>query len=220
LRVTSVLLVDDHQLFREGLRALLPPDEYRVVGEAADARAGLTLAEERHPDLVLADVSLPGVSGISMARELVRRMPDLPIVMLSMVTDAHFVTEALSAGVRGYALKHQGIGEILDGIRAVLDGQMYFAPRVADAVAAHLGKANPRGEPGPLDSLSAREKEVFDLLVRGFTNGAIGRQLFISSKTVETHRARIMKKLQLHSLVGLLRYAVRHRLLLDIEPRT
>jgi two-component system response regulator NreC len=211
-----VALVDDHQLFRDGLRTLLNAQpEMEVVGEAADASSAYGTVDSTSPDVVVMDVALPGVSGIAAAREILRRDPKRRLMFLTMHAEEEFVVQGLSAGAIGYALKHQPASQVLEAIQDVARGQSYLCSRISrfivdDHLRLRRGESTVRG---PCDSLSPREKEVFDLLVRGFSNDNIGGQLCVSVKTVETHRAHILKKLRLHSMVELVRFAALHNLL-------
>jgi two-component system invasion response regulator UvrY len=208
-----LVLVDDHRLFREGLRALLgdQPD-LRVVGEAADAEGTYPLVAAARPEVLLLDVGLPGPGGISVTRELKRRGADARILMLSAHADGDLVAQALAAGALGYSLKTQPIGDVVDAIRSVGRGERYLSAALARCAQAAEPSSSVRA-PGPLFALSLREQEIFGLLVHGFGNDAIGAHLCISVKTVETHRAHILKKLGVHSLVELVRLAARHQLL-------
>ena len=211
-----IALVDDHQLFRDGLRAALSTQtDLDVVAEASQGRAMLDEVSTSKPAVVVLDVSLPGMNGFAVARELRKRDPRCKVLILSMHgTDDH-VTEALEAGARGYALKDQLAGDIVEAIRIVARGDYYLAPKIPKAVLErHLRRE--RGEKAkasPIEDLSGREREVFDLVVRGFTNEHVSRELIISVKTVETHRARINRKLSVHSTADLVRFAAMRGLL-------
>ncbi|MEO6420307.1 MAG: response regulator transcription factor [Polyangiaceae bacterium] len=213
-----IALLDDHQLFRDGLSAVLfgHPD-LTVVAEASTGRALLDQLSDAKPTLVVLDVSLPGMNGFAVSREIRRRDPRCMVMMLSMHGSDENVTEALGAGARGYALKDQLAPDILGAIRAVARGEYYLAPKIPEALLQrHLRKDDRQRDPrSPLDELSTREREVFNLVVRGFTNDALSRELIISVKTVETHRARINKKLGVHSTADLVRFAARRGLLSD-----
>jgi two-component system response regulator NreC len=188
-----------------------------VVGEASDAREAYQVVGDKHPDVVVLDVSLPGVNGIAATRELVRREPHAHVLMLSMHAGEDYVAQALAAGATGYALKDQSAAEVIEAIRAVARGQAYLSPRISRFVVDDYLRLR-RGESartGPLAALSVREQEIFDLLVRGFSNDGIAGQLCISVKTVETHRAHILHKLRLHSIAELVRFAARHDLVAD-----
>jgi DNA-binding NarL/FixJ family response regulator len=211
--ILKVALVDDHPVFRAGLRAILSAQpDISVVGEAGDAAEAYSMVAAFHPHLVLLDVALPGPSGIMVARELLRRDPSQRLLMLSMRDEEETVAEALAVGARGYACKDQTVSELLAAVRTVAGGGSYLSPRIsADAIGERLSQRHARN--GPLGVLSDREREVFELLVRGFTNDSIALNLTISKRTVETHRSRVLKKLRVHSAVELLRLAARHGLL-------
>ncbi len=200
-----VALVDDHPVFRSGLRAILSSaQDFDVVGEAETARQAYEMAESQQPDLVMLDLNLPGTNGLIATRELVRRLPRTRILILSMYTDPSRVSEALAAGATGYVFKSEPPDVLLEAARAVAGGQRWVPPSLEPFLAA--GARPSRGN-GAVASLSTREREVFDLLVRGFSNRAVAGELCISVKTVETHRAQIHRKLGVHSVAQLIRYA-------------
>jgi DNA-binding NarL/FixJ family response regulator len=205
-----IVLVDDHQLFRAGLRSLLAVEPtFEVVAEAGDAREACQRVETVEHDLVIVDVTLPGSNGIALIRELKRRQKRRPILVLTMHQHADFVVDAFAAGANGYALKLQSEAEIFEAIRVAAGGGRYVAP----AVAALVRGSDVVPQRSLLSSLSAREREIFDLLVRGYTNAEVAKQLFISVKTVETHRTRILRKLDVHNIGDLVRLAARHGLI-------
>jgi DNA-binding NarL/FixJ family response regulator len=203
-----VILVDDHELFREGLRALLSQDpEITVVATAGDAREAKRVVGDHPTALLIVDVSLPGSGGVPLVRELKREEQRRPVLMLSMHQHADVVADALDNGADGYALKSQSPKELLAAIRVVAGGKRYLAP----GLPVPSGDGHPGAVPlGLLRALSKREREVLTCLVRGDSNQDIARQLFISVKTVETHRIRVMKRLEVHSIADLVRLAVRH----------
>ena len=216
--MTRVLLIDDRELFREGLGLLLSSQpDFQVVGEAGGAPPGYLLVESLHPDVVIIADELDGVHGATVTHELVRRVPDTRVLILSARGDEEVVHRAMEAGARGFALKQQPSKQVFEGVRAVAAGHVYLAPAVSHVVVNdHLRLR--RGEPaptGPTDLLSRRERDVFELLVRGNTNRRIARLLGISPKTVETHRAHVLRKIGVHSIVDLVRFAARHQLPLD-----
>ena len=203
-----IILVDDHELFRDGLGELLRKrGDLAVVAEANDAREATLAVAENPCDLVVVDITLPGSSGIALVRDLKRDDPRRPVLMLSSYQDADIVADALDAGADGYAIKTQSPQQFIEAIHAVVAGQGYLAPSLRHVVRRDGGRS---GRTGFLGSLSAREREIFDLLVRGRSNGDIAKALFISVKTVETHRTHIMKKLDVHSIGDLVRLAARH----------
>jgi DNA-binding NarL/FixJ family response regulator len=209
-----IVLVDDHELFRAGMRALLEmQEEFHLVGEAASADASYPVIERERPDVVLMDLRLAGVDGIAAVHELRRRMPRIRVMMLSGFNELDMVTDALGAGAQGYLLKTSAPEDFLEGIRRVHRGEIYLSPEVPpEALERHRRLARGTKDNG-YQVLSRREKEVFALLVRGWSNTRVGQALFISVKTVESHREHILKKLGLHSIVELVRFAARQNLL-------
>jgi DNA-binding NarL/FixJ family response regulator len=207
----KVAVVGEQPIFCEGIRSLLSrQDDLMVVAEARDAREGYALIEEHQPDLVLLYAQLAPGDGLVAAREILRRNPARPLLMWSCEVEEHRVADALDAGAKGYVGMAQPLDQILDAMRTVAQGKQYVPPSVS---AAGLESRRRRGREGPIGILSAREREVFDLLVRAMTNEAIAEQLGISRRTVETHRSRILKKLRVHSAVELIRLAARYDLL-------
>ncbi|HEY2510382.1 MAG TPA: response regulator transcription factor [Polyangiaceae bacterium] len=198
-----IILLDDHPLFRGGLRAVLEahPDVL-VLGEAADARAALALLDEKRPDVAVADVSLPSTSGIDFTREVHRRSPETRVLVLTMHAKPELASEAFEAGAKGYALKSEDPATIVDAVRTVARGELYLSPSIPRS--AIDGR---RSSESPLADLSPREREIFALVVRGLSNENIARELDISVKTVQTHRAKINQKLRLHSTGDLVRFA-------------
>jgi DNA-binding NarL/FixJ family response regulator len=205
-----VMLVEDHAVFRTALKELFATREptFEVVAEAATAQEAWRLADEHRPDVTIMDLFLRGESGISATRELCRRQRGARVVMLTAVDNPSFVREAFAAGARGYALKEQTAEEIISAVRIVAGGARYLPSRF-DPDLLGDGKTTPQPE-GLFGQLSAREREVFDLVVAGHGNQRIASELFISVKTVETHRARINRKLGVHSGVELVRFAALH----------
>ena len=216
--VTTVALVDDHKLFREGLRALLQSHTgFSVVAEATNADEAYQAVRATDPDVVVLDMILPGLGGVTVARELLRENPMRKVMALSMVKDEEHVASALEAGVIGYASKEQSAEDVLAAIRAVAQRQTYLAPGISRAVVEDV-----RHESRPTrcarrilaaHAATQREREVFDLTVGGVPTAGIARQLFISKRTVETHRARILRKLNAHSATDLVRLAAKLGLL-------
>ena len=208
-----ILLVDDHSVFREALGTLLVQRDpsLEIVGEMSSARDGIRAAAELRPDLILMDIMLGGTSGIAAVRELRRLEVPCRILVLTALVEPGFVVDALAAGADGYALKEQTFDEVLVAVHRVARGLNYIAPRMEQTLGTGRGVPAP-GLQGIVSSLSVREREVFELVVAGYTNQRISGELFISVKTVETHRTRINKKLRVHSTVELLRLAALHGL--------
>jgi DNA-binding NarL/FixJ family response regulator len=208
----SVLLVDDHAIVREGLRALLRArGDLVVVGEAGDGEDAVAAVEQLAPDVVVMDISMPRLNGIDATAEIRRRFPRTHVVMLSVHATSEHVFRALQAGAEGYVLKESVGQEVVDAIRTVAAGRRYLSTRIADAVNPGLAYGGGRlPARSPLDSLSQREREVLQLVVESWSSAEIGGRLKVSPKTVETYRGRIMAKLGIHDLPGLVRFAIKH----------
>jgi DNA-binding NarL/FixJ family response regulator len=202
----SVLVCDDHALVRAGLRRLLELEpDLAVVGEAADAEEAIARTARLRPDVLLLDVVLPGRSGIDVLPELLRASPGTQILVLSMQDDPAYVRQAFAAGANGYLLKEAADGELVQAIHEVACGRRYVHPLLGARLAAAEAAAERRTQADPL---SEREHEVLRLLALGHTNQEIANLLFISIRTAETHRARIMHKLGLKSRAEIVRYAL------------
>jgi DNA-binding NarL/FixJ family response regulator len=212
--VIRILVVDDHAVVRSGLRLLLDSeDDIEVVGEAGNAQEALLRAKLLQPDILLLDVTMPGKSGIEVAREASDVAPDAKVVMLSMQDEPSYVREAFAAGAHGYVLKEAADAELVRAVREVAGGGRYVHPELG----ARLIVAEAREQAAAAaDPLSDREREVLRLLALGHTNQEIAKLLYISVRTAETHRAHVMQKLRLDTRAALVRYALDHGLL---EPR-
>jgi DNA-binding NarL/FixJ family response regulator len=201
-----VLLVEDHQVVREGLRALLQAEpDIAVAGEAADGREALRGIAETSPDVVLMDVGLPGLNGIEAIRVIRAAHPNLPVLVLSMYDDAQTVDRALRAGAKGYVLKGLGVAQVCTAIRSVHRGNAFLSPQIAECAL----QGDPAQGSGERDPLSAREREVVQLIAEGYTSRQIADRLGLSVKTVSNHRASIIEKLGVRTTAGLVRYAIR-----------
>lgn len=204
-----VLLADDHQIVRQGLRGLLEKAGHEVVGEAADGREALSLARALRPDIAVLDLSMPLLNGLDAAREIGRLVPEIKTILLTMYTDKAYVLQAMRVGVKGYVLKSQAAEDLIRAIRETSRGEVYLSPGVAASVVdAYLGKDDVAEDP-----LSSRERQVLQLVAEGKTTKEVARLLNIGFKTVETHRNHIMAKLDIHDVAGLVRYAIRRGLL-------
>jgi len=202
-----IALVDDHPLFRAGIRSILAQQpDFHVVAEAADARQAYEVVDQSNPEVIVVDLNLPGVDGISVTRELLRRQPQMKVLILSMFTDEIHAARALAAGAMGYAMKTQPGEELMDAVRCVGRGERYV-PRSLSMTMLDVHRRAASRDAGPLGSLSPREREIFGLLVRGLSNRSIARELSISVKTVETHRTHIHEKLGVHSIAQLIHFA-------------
>ena len=204
-----ILLADDHTMVRQGLRKVLEErPEWQVVAEAGDGHEAVRLAELHKPNVAVLDVAMPLLNGIEATRRIAKRVPHTRILVLSMYSDEAYVTQMMKAGATGYLLKDSAGVDLLEAVQAVAQGKSYFSPAVArlmlDDYARQRGTDDDRYE-----SLSDREREIFQLIAEGKVNKEIATLLFISLSTVETHRARIMEKLDLHSAAEIVLYAVR-----------
>jgi len=212
---TRIFLIDDHELFREGLKLIIAGgDEFCVVAEAATVARARELVDEAPFDLIILDMTLPGASGLSLLRELKHRRKRPSTLVLSMHDEPDRVADALIAGALAYILKSDPAETLLAGMRAAAAGQRFLSPAIdASAVRRLVLASGSAGVVGPLDRLTAREREVFRMIVRDYTTPGIARHLGITTKTVETHREHIFRKLEVHSICELVRFAARHHLL-------
>lgn len=206
-----VLLVDDHAVVRAGLRMLLSADpELEIVGEAEDGAQGLRLSRDLAPDVVLMDISMPDMNGIEATRRIKELCPDVAVLALTMHEDDQYFFEMLAAGASGYVPKRAAPNDLISAIHAVRSGGVFLFPSVARLlVKDYLQRVEQEGAPGrPFDVLTEREREVLTLIAQGLSNQEIADKLIISVKTVNRHRENIMSKLNLHSRVELVRYAI------------
>ena len=206
----SVFLADDHRIMRDGLRTLIEVRPgLRVVGESGDGRAAVREVVRLKPDVVLMDIAMPGLNGIEAAREIRRRCPTTEIVILSMHHTTEHVYRALEAGARGYLLKECAGAEVIEAVQAAKAGKRYLSGKISATEVDAVMKRREEGlNASPLDRLSPREREILQLVVEGKSSAAIAKIVFLSPKTVETYRSRLMKKLGVDDLPSLIRYAV------------
>src|SRR6266404_6113170 len=203
---TRVLLADDHALVRQGLRALLEKQGFQIVAEASDGQEALRSVEKTAPDIA---INMPVLNGVDTARELKKSSPKTKVVVLTQHDEDQYVTESLRAGVRGYVLKSQAGDELVHAIQEVCRGSIYLSPNISRAVVdAYLSKTDDSADP-----LSGRERQVLQLVGEGKSTKDVAAQLGISVKTAESHRARLMKKLDIHETASLVRYAIRRGLI-------
>ena len=207
---TKVLLADDHALVRQGLRALIDamPDA-GVIAEASNGHEALAAARRLDPDVALLDIAMPQLNGIETAARLSQECPRTKVVMLSMHTTAQYVTAAIRAGALGYVIKDAAVDDLAQALREASQGRSY----VSAAVSGHLVQALQRPSVAPgLDQLSSRQREILQMIAEGHSTRGIAELLHISPKTVETHRAELMRRLAIHDVAGLTRYAIREGL--------
>ncbi|MBP1635040.1 MAG: two component transcriptional regulator, LuxR family [Acidobacteria bacterium] len=206
-----ILLADDHTIVRQGLRKILEEDRsWQVVGEAGDGREAVRLALELQPDVAILDIGMPLLNGIEAARQIARRLPDTKVLILSMHSDEAYIIQALEAGAKGYLLKDTADADLLGAVGAVTRGKSFFSPAVARVMLDdYVRRLRDRGITDRYDALSEREREIFQLIAEGKTNKEIAEILGVSPSTIETHRGHIMEKLDVHSAVEMVLYAVR-----------
>jgi two-component system response regulator NreC len=205
----TVLLADDHNVVRQGFKSILEREGFHVVAEASDGREALRLAQLHQPDVAILDLAMPHLNGLDAAAEILRATPGTAVIALTMHVDEHQVVAAIRIGVRGYVVKTQPADELIQAIRIVVAGGTYLSPKVGNvAVDAYLS-----GRTGPSNPLTPREREVLQLVAEGRTSKEIAQTLTLSVKTVESYRSRIMEKLGIHEIAGLVRYAIRQGLI-------
>lgn len=210
-----IIIADDHQIFVDGLRSLLREQKdivMEVVAEVGDGMQAIAAVDEHKPDIVIMDVSMPGMNGIVATRRILEAHPNVKVICLSMHQDRMFVLAALRAGAAGYLLKECALEELISAIRRIAAGETYLSPGIAGMVVEALRKMEAVEEYGVSEILSLREREVLQLLAEGLSTQEIADRLAISTKTVSTHREHIMNKLDIRSIAGLTKYAVRQGL--------
>lgn len=208
---TRILLVDDHSVVRDGLCALLATQpDLRVVGSFSNCEEALAFAAREHPDVAVLDVALEGADGIECAKRIHETCPDTAILMLSMHASTEYVYQALRVGATGYVLKESAGAELIAAIRSVGDGRIYLSEKIpAREIASYLGG---RGSAHPLERITSRERQVLRLIVEGHTSNEVAKLLGLSPKSVDTYRSRIMLKLGIGDLPGLVKFAIRNGL--------
>ena len=209
----TTFLADDHQMFRQGLRTLLASTtDIEVVGEASDGQESLRKLEKLQPDVAVLDIAMPGLTGIEVTKRLAKIAPRTNTLILTMHADCFFAVEALKANALGFMLKEESFDMLIDAIRAVAAGNMFISPTLETPVLKEfVGLARQSADSGG-SILTEREREILQLVVEGLTNQEIAEKLCISTSTVDTHRKNIMAKLDIHSVAGLVKYAIRHKI--------
>lgn len=211
MAAVRILLADDHTLVREGLRKILEAQPgWEVIGEAADGRQAVRLAIDLKPDVVIMDLAMPQLSGVEAIQQIARRLASTRVLVLSMHADEVYVTRAIRAGAHGYLLKDSAGDDLLRAVAALVQHKSFFSPAVSRIMLDdYMRQLADRGITDRYDTLFEREREVFQLIAEGKVNKEIAEILHLSPSTVETHRARIMEKLDVHSAVEIVLYAVR-----------
>jgi DNA-binding NarL/FixJ family response regulator len=201
-----IVLADDHVLVRQGLKSLLEREGFQVVAEASDGQEAVRHAEALVPDIAVMDISMPTLNGLNAAREISRSSPKTKTILLTQHDEGQYIREALEAGVKGYVLKNQVASDLLQAIRQVSRGQVYLSPGVSSAVMEAYSSKSEK----PKNPLTLRERQVLQLIAEGKSTKDVASLLGISVKTAESHRTRLMQKLDIHETASLVRYAVRH----------
>ncbi len=209
--MTTLLLADDHQILREALRVMLEAQpDFHIVAESGDGLEAAALVEKHRPDVLLVDMMMPGLTGLEVARRTKRLFPATKVIVLSMYDAENYVVEALAAGAEGYVLKQSSAQELVSAIRQVAAGGVYLSPALNErAVQAYIQRAHESHSGDPLNLLSDREREVLQLAAEGLSNPQIAERLSLSPRTVEMHRAHLMRKLGLKTQTDLVKFAVR-----------
>ena len=213
-----ILIADDHEILRDGLRALIEKEQnLKCIGEAENGRKAVKLARELKPDIIIMDVAMPALGGIEATRQITNKIPGVKLIALSMHSDKRFVTGMLKAGASGYLLKDSAFEEVVNAICTVVSNHIYISPGIIDIVVEdyihHLSKDNQEED----CVLTAREREVLQLIAEGKDMSYVSSHLYISIKTVEKHRQNIMEKLDIHNVAELTKYAIRKGLA-SLEP--
>lgn len=208
-----IVLADDHKIMREGLRTLLEKqDDFEIIAEAGDGRTTVKLVDEHNPDLVVMDTVMPDLNGIEATRQIIAKNPKIKIIALSMHSDKQFVMQMLKAGASGYILKDCAFKELVYAIQSVVNGYIYLSPRINTMLLKERVFEPVAVNSSAFASLSNREREVLQMIAEGKSTKEIATALFVSVKTIETHRQQIMNKLNIHSIAGLTKYAIREGL--------
>jgi len=205
----QVLLADDHQIVRDGMKVFLEREGYKVNAEAENGQEAVRLALKLKPEVVVLDITMPVLNGLDAAREILQQAPDTKAVLLSMHDESKYVLEGLRVGVKGFVTKTHAGEDLLHAIRQALRGMTYVSPELSQAVFEAIQMKTDIGQ----DPLTPRERQILQLVAEGKTTKESARLLNISAKTAETHRARIMEKLNIHETAGLVRYAIRRGLI-------
>jgi DNA-binding NarL/FixJ family response regulator len=211
----KILIADDHKMVREGLKALLSSQpDFTIIGEASDGHETVKKVKELEPDIVLMDISMPNLNGLEATRQIRRKFPKTKVLILTMHLNEEYIFQSLQLGASGYLLKENAAEDLISAIRSVQEGHSYLSPSISKAVIdAYLRKRITGKGGSPFEILTAREREILQMIAEGNTNKEIGKKLFISTKTVEAHRAHIMNKLDIHEVAKLVKFAIKNGLI-------
>jgi len=208
-----ILLADDHEIMREGLCALLRKyPEMEIVGQASEGRSAVRLAKELLPDVVIMDIAMPNLNGVDATRRIIAKCPNVKVMALSKHSDRAMVAKMLKAGASAYMLKSSAFTELVNGLNAVINNKTYLCPKTAEVVLADYVNLLTDPQLDADEHLTAREREVLQLVSEGWSTKEIAASLHLSAKTVDSHRGRIMNKLDIHNMAGLTKYAIREGL--------
>ena len=205
----SIVLADDHNVVRHGLRLVLDELGLKVVGEASDGLEAIRLVEELKPDVLLCDLMMGSMNGLEVARRVSKQYPKVGVIMLSMYSDESYVIESLRAGAKGYILKDSSAEDLKQAVSEVIKGKHYLGSSLSERAIEMYMKKTADDMQDPYDTLSSREREILQMVAQGMTSNDISKRLFISSRTVDAHRSKLMHKLNLHSRSDLIRFAQR-----------
>jgi two-component system response regulator NreC len=206
----KVLVADDHTILRQGIKSLLAnEEEIEVIGEAKDGREALTIIEETLPDVILMDIAMPGLNGLEATRRIKKKFPRMKVLVLTMYTNEEYIFQILNAGANGYLVKETAFQDLISAIKAVYKNEAFMSPSISKKVINSYIKRAQNDEEETCEVLTTREREILQLIAEGNSSKKIAELLFISPKTVETHRTHIMNKLNIHNRTGLVKYAIR-----------
>lgn len=213
MKPISVLIADDHEIVRYGISTYLSSaKDINIVGEASSGEECLTIFKKEHPDICLLDIGMPDKNGIETAKSIRELDPDIKILILSMHIDRQLLREVLEAGINGYLLKNTDKVNLLNAIRAIVNGQQVYSEPISTLITQSFLQNSSKAETQTCEEITEREQEILQLIVEGMTSKEIAKKLYISPRTVDTHRANLMQKLELNNIAELVRYAIKHNL--------
>ena len=217
----KVIIADDHKIMRDGLKSMLEKQrDIEIIAEASDGRTTVELAIKLKPDVIIMDVAMPDMNGIEATRQIIEKSPKIKVIALSMHSDKQFILEMLNAGASGYLLKDCAFHELINAIHSVASNRSYLSPEIADVMIKEFKHVISKESLSVFSLLTSRERQVLQLIAEGKTTKEIAYTLKVSTKTIETYRQQIMYKLDIHSIAGLTKYAVREGLTSIEELRT